>query len=156
MVADGGLLDDSRRRPVRLTRHGRGAFLLEAVLALVVFSIGAAGLLGVIANAQRESGNARWRGEAFDIASSTLSRMSTEDPALLDARYDAATRGTGYRALLAAAVRLPGVDSAVNAPVVTLEDAPSDRRTVRITVYWQLPGEAAPHHASAAGMLLRH
>ena len=56
-------------------RRVSGAFLLEALVAIVVFAVGTLGLLELIAGAARESGNARWRAEAFTLAASTLSRM---------------------------------------------------------------------------------
>src|SRR6185437_16712246 len=84
---------------VAVARHRlRGAFLLEALIALVVFSLGMLGLLGLLAGALHASGGARWRGEGFAIAAGTLARIATEDPASLVARYDAAADGAGYRA----------------------------------------------------------
>ena len=136
-------------------RRASGAFLLEALIAIVVFAVGTLGLLELIAGAARESGNARWRDEAFTLAASTLSRMWTDDPATLDSRYDA-TNGAGYRALRAAAERLPGVGSAVNAPLVAVDTSIPGRWRVAITVFWQQPGERRAHRALAAGMLPRN
>ena len=140
----------TRRSP----RRAAGTFLLEALVAIVVFAIGTLGLLELIAGAAHESGNARWRGEAFTLAASALSEMWTSDPATLDARYDAAS-GAGYRALHAAAERLPGVDTAQNAPLVTVDGSLPGRWQVAVTVFWQQPGERRAHRAVAAGMLPR-
>lgn len=139
-----------------LTRYRRtaGALLLEALVAVVVFAVGTLGLLELIGGAARESGNARWRDEAFTLAASALSRMWTDDPATLDARYDT-TNGAGYRALHAAAERLPGVGSGVNAPLVAVDGSIPGRWQVAITVFWQQPGERRAHRAVAAGMLPR-
>jgi type IV pilus assembly protein PilV len=136
-------------------RRASGAFLLEALVAIVVFAVGTLGLLELIAGAARESGNARWRDEAFTLAASTLSQMWTDDPATLDVRYDA-TNGAGYRALRAAAERLPGVGSGVNAPLVAVDTSIPGRWRVAITVFWQQPGERRAHRALAAGMLPRN
>jgi len=132
-----------------------GTFLLEALVAIVVFAVGTLGLLELIAGAARESGNARWRNEAFTLAASTLSRMWTDDPATLNALYDA-TSGAGYRALRVAAERLPGVSSGVNAPLVAVDTSIPGRWRVAITVFWQQPGERRAHRALAAGMLPRN
>lgn len=134
----------------------RGVFLLEALLALVVFSLSILGLLGLLVHALRDSGSAHWRSEAFDVASAALSRMWAEDPAALAARYDGTADGPGYRALLAAAMRLPGVSAVSNAPLVTVDEAASATRRVSVTVYWQLPAERNAHHASVAGVLPSH
>ena len=133
-------------------RHDGGTLLLEALVALVVLSLASAGLLGIVAHALRESGNARWRAEAFDLAASTFARMVTEDAALLDARY-ASTAGAGYRALLASAMRLPGVTADTNAPQVAVDTTASGARRIAISVSWQLPNEGGAHHASVAGVI---
>ena len=132
-------------------------FLLEALLALVVFSLSMLGLLGLLAHALRESGSAHWRGEAFDVASAALSRMWAEDPG----RAHGALRQRIGRSRLssvaaAAAMRLPGVSAASNAPLVTIDEAASATRRVSVTVYWQLPAERNAHHASVAGVLPSH
>lgn len=138
---------------VAVGRHRlRGAYLLEALIALVVFSLGMLGLLGLLAGALHASGGARWRSEGFDIAAATLARIVTEDPASLVARYDAAADGAGYRALLAQAIQLPGVSADVNAPSVSVDDATGSRR-IRVTVHWQLPGESVTHEASISAAL---
>jgi type IV pilus assembly protein PilV len=139
---------------MRVTRSTEGGmFVLEALVALVVFSLAMLGLAGVMGHALRESGGARWRGEAFELASSTLARMWVEDAATLAPRYDAVADGTAYRALLAAALRLPGVTVDDNAPRVTITDEALGRRRARVTVYWRLPGETTVHQASASGIL---
>ncbi len=157
MAAGGRLLDDPRRRLMRLiTLTSRGMLLLEALLALVVFSLGTLGLLALLANALRESGSAYWRSEAFDVASATLSGMWAQDPATLAPRFDAATEGPGYRALLAAAMRLPGVTARVNAPLVVIDDSASESRRVSVTVYWQMPTDQNAHQASVTASLPIH
>lgn len=132
-------------------RRCRGQFLVEALVALGVFSLGMLALLALLAGALRTSGSAQWRSEGVDIAASALARMWTEDPGTLAARY-AATDGDGYRAILAQAMRLPGVTAATNVPSVTVDDT-AQRRRVRVTVLWQLPAEAVVHRASVTGVL---
>jgi type IV pilus assembly protein PilV len=144
----------SRARECDSCARIRGLFLLEALLALVVFAVGTVGMLGVIVGALRACGNADWRSEASDLAASTLSRMWSEAPADLPARYRA--DGQGFAELLAAASRLPGVSAHVNAPVVTIDDSATDIRRISVTVFWQPPVERTAHHASAIGVLPRH
>ena len=130
----------------------RGAFLLEALVALIVLSLGLLGVLGLLAGAVRISANAQWRSEGFDVAAAALARMTTDDPAGLAARYDALADGPGYRQLLVQAMRLPGVSPDVNAPRVSIVDS-AESRHIRVIVQWQLPGEAASHKASLSGAL---
>ena len=135
-------------------RQASGAFLLEALVAIIVFAMGTLAMLELIAGAARESANARWRDEASTLAASALSRMWSDDPATLDSRYDP-VNGPGYRALQAAAERLPGVASGVNAPLVAIDGSIPGRWQVAITVFWQQPGERSAHRAVVAGMLPR-
>lgn len=130
----------------------RGAFLLEALVSLIVLSLGLLGVLGLLAGAMHASGSAQWRSEGFDVAAAALSRIFTDDPAGLAARYDASVDGPGYRELLVQAMRLPGVSPDVNAPIVSIVDSAENRR-IRVIVHWQLPGEATSHNASVSAVL---
>lgn len=132
----------------------RGMFLLEALLALAVLTIGTIGVLGLVAGALRACANADWRSEASDLAAATLSRMWSEAPAALPARYDSG--GAGFAELLGAASRLPGVSVLANAPVVTIDDSAADLRRISVTVYWQPPAERTAHRASVTGVLPQH
>jgi len=142
------------RNDAKLRAVSRGAFLIEALVALVVFSMAAAGLFALAANALRAGTEALARAEANDIAASALARMGTESLATLAERYDAVLPGPGYRSLAAMAARLPGVRDGANAPVVSAAPGPSaGSRSVSVTVYWQLPGESAPHRAAMTSVL---
>jgi type IV pilus assembly protein PilV len=141
-----------RSSPKLPPNKSRGAYLLEALVALIVFSLGMLGLLGLLAGAVHASGSAKWRSEGFDIAAGTVARIATEDPASVVERYDASRDGPGYRALLEQAMQLPGVSATVNAPTVSVDDA-LDGRRIRVTVHWQLPGDAAVHEASISAAL---
>ena len=128
-------------------RRHRGSFLVEALVAVVVFSIALLGLASSIATGERASGSAQWREEAFDIAAATLAEMAAETPAGLVARYGPPGDGAGYQRLLARATRLPGVRADAHAPVVDIVDDAS-RRTVAISIYWQRPGDSEVHVAT--------
>lgn len=132
-------------------RQRGGAFLIEALVALVVFSIGAAGLLGMMAKALRDSGNARWRTEASYLADSALSQMAAENSGDLQARYGTPD-SPGYRRILAAASELPGVSAEVNAPSISIEPAVDGSHRVVVTVHWQLPADVRVHRASASSV----
>ena len=129
----------------------RGAFLIEALVAIVIISIAAAGLFMLVARAISASGDALIRAEAAHLVAATLSRMSAEDPSMLSERYDATTNGAGYVALAAAAKRLPGVSDSANLPIVSVTPGPSlASRRVAVTVLWQSPASPAPHRAAMA------
>ena len=157
----GTALISGRRGPPSCGRNvaksrvaSNGAFLIEALVALLVLSVAVAGLFALAANALHAGTDALARAEANDIAASALAQMTAESLATLAERYNADPPGPGYRALMAMAGRLPGVHDSVNAPLVSIAPGPSaGSRSVSVTVYWQLPGESAPHRAAMTSVL---
>jgi Tfp pilus assembly protein PilV len=127
---------------------------MEALVAIVVFSIAVAGAFGLVANAVRANGNAVARAQATALAESTLARMLTGDITTVAERYGAA--GSDFQALLADAAQLPGVTRTANAPRVTFAPGPSiGSRRASITLSWQLASETVPHHTSLSTILAR-
>ena len=130
-------------------RAARGAFLIEALVATVVFLLAAAGVFAALANALHATSNAAVRSSASELAASTLARMQLEDPTTLAARYDSTIPGSGYSALATMARRLPGVSATSNQPRVSVQDGVSaTSRRVSITLFWQLPDESRAHRAT--------
>ena len=131
-----------------------GALVLEALIAVAVFSIGVLGTLALHARSIGHIDDARYRGEAARLAHALIGTMWTEDPASLAARYDADRAGNGYESFARLAHRLPGADIPANAPEVRVGDGPSaTSRTVSVTVHWQRPGTAARHHYVATAVI---
>jgi type IV pilus assembly protein PilV len=136
--------------------RAHGAFLVEALVAMAVFSIAIAGTFGLVANALRASSNALARAHAAGLAASTLARMSAEDLATLTVRYDASSAGAAFRELANDAGRLPGVTATVNLPSVTVVSGPSiQSRRAAIAIYWQLPSETTRHRMSMTTVVAR-
>lgn len=143
-----------QKRPVRLLP--RGAFLLEALVGMLVFSIAAAGVVALVAGAVRAGTNADLRSAATALAIATLARMATDDFAMLAERYDASRDGTGYRALVTRALQLPGVTPSRNLPAVSITEGPSAAsRRVDLVISWQPPGASGPHRASLTTVIAR-
>ena len=108
-------------------RRGQsGAFLLEALVGVLIFAFGILGLVGLQAVALRNTNDLQYRGEAIQIANAYIGRMWTMDRRDLKAtlRRHAGTGGDGYDALVEAAERLPSVtgDDAL-APTVVIGPA---------------------------------
>ena len=143
--------------PVAPRSGQSGAFLLEALVGVMIFAFGILGLVGLQAQAIRNTNDLQYRGEAIQIANAAMGRMWTMDRTKLEAFYegDAGTGGDGYKALVEAAERLPGVKGvSALAPTVVVEPGPSSTSNlVTVTVRWQLPGEATPHQYVGAVMV---
>lgn len=128
----------------RARRHGqRGVMLLEALIAILIFSVGILGVVGLQATAVQQTTAARYRAEAALLAEQLIGTMwvDTRTATALKNKYESCGGAscTGYNEWLAAVeAKLPGVkDNDDNAPQVNV----SDKGVVTITLFWQAPGE---------------
>jgi hypothetical protein len=136
--------------PRRARNRTRGAMMLEALVAAVVFAFAALAIAGFQARASRLLNDAHFRVEAQHLAHAALARMLAADSVTLYAEFDMRAGGAGYRALAAQAMRLPGVTASRYAPEVLITPGPSaTSRTAAVTLIWKLPGDADPHRYTA-------
>lgn len=130
--------------------------LLEALLGILIFTIGIIGLMGMQTAATRATADLKYRSEASLYAEQLINQMWADNHATLAANY--ATGGTKYtdwkNQITAAGTGLPGSGGA-NAPTVAVVQgttgalggaivAPTPT-VVTITIRWQGPGDAAAH-----------
>jgi type IV pilus assembly protein PilV len=133
----------------------QGAMLLEALVAIVIFSMGILAIVGMQAAAVNNSAESKYRSDANLLANQLLGQMWVSDrtPTTLKANFQggAGTNGAAYTAWLGDAATdgtvirtLPG--AATSPPVVTVDDA-ATVGLVSIVVYWQAPSDtsATPH-----------
>lgn len=116
----------------------RGMLLLQSLVALALFSVGALAVLMLSISAMRQSADAHYRSAASALAAQIMSqiRLGPRDKATLDAM----TATGGYPAFNSAAARaLPGTVG--NPPLVSMNSAGQ----LTITVRWQQPGDASVH-----------
>lgn len=120
----------------------RGATLLEALIGILIFSIGILALVGMQALAIKHMSDAKYRSDAAFFANEIIGQMwvnrgslgsyafggSGAPPAAIDGWVTSIRNG------------LPGVTPAANLPIITVVGT-----TVTITVRWQLPGGADVH-----------
>src|SRR5450755_3960959 len=135
-----------------LIRRGQqGAFLLEALIGILIFSLGVLGIVGLQARAIRFTTDAEIRAEAMYLANSLISQMWTDNRNVLYTKYDSTQGGAGYTAFQARVSALPGATP----PVVSVNGAPPNNfyvlpfpqansvmsSVVQVQVFWQLPGD---------------
>lgn len=124
-----------------------GVILLEALLAILVFSVGILALVGLQAAAVKQSSDARYRTEAALLANEILGQMWVSDRTVTTLQTNFATgeSAADYKAWADKVKgRLPGAANAVLAPDVAV----GVDGTVTITVKWLAPNEpanASPH-----------
>jgi type IV pilus assembly protein PilV len=134
-----------------------GSMLLEALIAVLIFSMGILAIVGMQASAVKASGDAKYRSDASMVANQLIGEMWVSDrtPATLQTNFQGGggTDGAAYTAWLAdVQAALPG--AAANPPVVTVNAATS---LVTITVFWLAPGAptgATPHSFSVVAQIV--
>jgi type IV pilus assembly protein PilV len=135
---------------MHLRRLQSGAYLLEALIGILVFSFGILGIVGLQAQAIRVTNDAEFRAEAIYLANSLISQMWTDNPtpAHLKATYDSTVAGPGFTTF-ANLVQTRFSGAYITPPIVMvndpllLVDAPSTTSSVvQVQVFWRAPGEA--------------
>jgi type IV pilus assembly protein PilV len=120
----------------------RGATLIEGMLAILIFSIGILGIMGLHAASIRNTTDAQYRAEASHLANSLIARMRLYDAGTVatDFASPAGTQYTQWLADLAAAnATLPGM--ATNPPTIAFGGA--NGREMTVTIFWQAGGDTA-------------
>jgi type IV pilus assembly protein PilV len=126
------------------SRRQEGSYLLEALIAILIFSFGILGLIGLLGSSLRITNDARYRSEAANLASAMIADMWTMTAAQMDTQFGSGgSRLTSWQAK--AASLLPSAGT--NPPTVDLTQPglSPQSRTVVVTVFWKLPGETELH-----------
>jgi type IV pilus assembly protein PilV len=120
----------------------RGATLLEALIGILIFSVGILALVGMQALAIKQMTDAKYRSDAGFFANEIIGHMWVNRANL--GTYAFNGTGTPPAALnsLVTSIQsgLPGVTAAANLPIVTVAGT-----TVTVTVRWQVPGASQTH-----------
>lgn len=148
--------------PHSSSKQQHGSVLLEALIAILIFSMGIIALMGLQAASIKNSIDAHYRAEAAYLANQIISQMWV-DRSNLDnyAHYPngPACAPTGAASGLAnvtgwlaqAAAELPGATGTKQQISVTTPLA--NTRQVTVTVCWQGPQEATPHNFVATAQI---
>ena len=128
-----------------------GSSLVDALLALLLFSVGMLALLRLMSAALVESTNAQYRNQASQLASALVSSMWTGDRSLasLQSRFGN-QNAQDYRAWLSKVqAALPGTDKPALQPEVIIDA----QRHIAITLRWQAPSDPGPHQLQVQAMI---
>lgn len=135
-----------------------GVVLLETLVAILIFSLGILGIIGLQAGMISGASEAKYRTEAGFFANRLLADMAAADRSSMAAMSVFATSGARYTAWYnqmkntapsAGLLGLPGADA--NPPTVTITPVANAtgnpaRYDVRVTVRWQSPGQPVRRH----------
>lgn len=120
--------------------------LLEGLFAILIFSFGILGIIGLQVSSVKQSAAAKYRTDASLLANQLIGEMWVSDraPTTLSANF-ASPGGSRYAAWQADVIKtLPGVAASVNAPTVVFAGS-----TATVTLFWKAPNELASdpvHH----------
>lgn len=134
------------------TRKQEGVMLIEALIGILIFSIGILALIGMQGTAVKNATDARYRSDASYLANTIVGQMRL-DFAFIDSYKDSATGNyparTEWRKQVEAA--LPGVVLASNqrVPSITVDAMPgltytgdlSPSSRITVLIKWLQPGE---------------
>jgi type IV pilus assembly protein PilV len=135
-----------------------GAYLLEALIGILIFSLGILGIVGLQAQAIRFTNDAEYRAEAVYLANSLISQMWADNVTNLKANYDSTVGGPQYilfRDKVVASLNGAAVaDPEVEVDTADLPAKPSNTSSVvRVTIFWQLPGDPLAHNYRTTGVI---
>ena len=132
---------------MNIRKQQTGAMLLEALIAILVFSIGILAIIGLQAAAVRASSDGKYRSDASLLANQLVGQMQVSDRTSATLQTNFQTGGTAYNAWLAdVQSALPQV--AANPPTVVIVPGVTAGSVATITIFWQLPGAADVHQYS--------
>lgn len=124
-----------------------GAVILEALISILIFSIGILAIIGLQAASIRETSAAKYRTDASLLANRVIGEMWGSDKTALATNF-ASPNGTSFTTWASAvAATLPGASGA-NAPTISVAG-----NTVAITVKWQTPNDVASHTYTAIAVI---
>jgi len=126
---------------MRGPRHERGVMLIEALIAILIFSIGILAVVGMQSVAIKNVTDAKVRSDAAFLVNEMLSQIWSDAGNINSYQY----AGTGSNPRLTAWLakvnaRLP--DSTNVPPTITVTGGTPLGGQVQITVFWRLPQEA--------------
>lgn len=134
-------------------RRQRGATLIEALIAITIFSFGILAVIGMLATHTATANDARFRVEASQYAESILSEMRLYSPTARGTDFsEGGSRYEAWTERLSGQGGLPLVGAGDETPPLSITQ---NAGTVTITIRW-LAGAETSREARDAGQATPH
>lgn len=141
------------KKHTNLVYGQRGVMLLEALISILIFSIGILAIVALQANSIKLASDSKYRADASLLANQLIGQMwlANSSPTFV---ADFSTGGAQYNTWATSSVALTLPLAGVSSPSVTIVQstdlaASTVSSSVTIDIYWSVPGEtagASPHH----------
>jgi type IV pilus assembly protein PilV len=138
----------------RMKNKQQGSFVLEALIAILLFAIGILAIVGLQAASIANSASSKYRTDASLLANQVIAQMWVADKTNATLVTDfcgpaasgvCAAPGANYQAWANAVMQvLPGASSVAAAPSIVIDAS----NVATITVFWQTAKDNAPHNYS--------
>jgi len=154
-------LSSPMRSQLSIRRRQEGAFLLEALIGILIFSLGILGIVGLQAQAIRFTNESEYRAEAVYLANSLISQMWADQRANLKANYDSTVAGPKYNAFVTKVqAEMKGV-TFPSLPVVKVDATDgtlplavtNTSSVVQVQIVWLMPGDPTQHNYTTTGVI---
>lgn len=144
--------------------HAEAGFvLLDALIAILIFSVGVLGMVAMQGAAVKLAGDAKYRSDAAMLVDQVIAQMWGSDLTTVGplatayagaagtggARYTAWTATLDCASVTASTSCLPGV--AANPPSIEV----SGTNVVTVTIYWKSPNDTGAHNYVSSTQLTR-
>jgi type IV pilus assembly protein PilV len=137
------------KTPIQSAHHQRGVMLLEALISILIFSIGILAIIGLQVNSIKLANDSKYRSDANLLATQMVGAMwmAQSSPTFTT---DYSTGGAQYltwAAKVASSIPTTGVSAptvAISSVSVAIAGAsPVLSSTAQVDIYWIVPGESA-------------
>ena len=154
-----GMRAAGRRPQTARQRHQAGVLLLEALIAILIFSLGILGSIGLQAASIKQATAADDRAKAAALATDLISRTRASDHATLTTNFGSG--GDGFTNWMSAVKdsQLPGATETANKPTISFTTGPSSVTGVtpstraEILIKWQAHNESTAHQYTAIAVI---
>ena len=124
----------------------QGSVILESLIAILIFSVGILAIVGLQGVSIKNIAGAKYRTDASLLANQIIGGMWVADKSsatALQANFNSPAGAKYLTWTSSVQLALPGVVSGVGGtmPIIVIDS----NNEATITIYWQSPGEAAPH-----------
>lgn len=141
-----------------MPHHQTGSVLLEALISILIFSIGVLALIGTSTISTTKAGDAKYRVDASLLANELIGQMWVSDrtQATLQTNFNS-PGGGGYTAWAShVQATLPGVVGALlpTVAVSAVNSTTTPSSYVTIQIQWQAPSDKTPHRYVAVAQVL--